>query len=95
MRLVQYKCPSCGANVHVEEGKDRYFCSNCGAELHVDSGEVIVRHVDEAEVIRAKLEVDKEMQRRIEADKAGRSLRRLFIGLIIFVIASIILMRFE
>lgn len=33
MGLLSLKCPSCGANLNVKEGRDDYFCQYCGAKL--------------------------------------------------------------
>ena len=36
MKVRALKCPSCGANISVEEGKDRCFCTYCGTPIIID-----------------------------------------------------------
>ena len=35
--MITKYCKSCGAQVVIDENKDKYFCSSCGAENIVDS----------------------------------------------------------
>lgn len=41
-------CPSCGAPIVFEEGKEDTFCSHCGCQLHRDD-ENIVRRMEHVE----------------------------------------------
>lgn len=36
MRLIDLKCPNCGAQLKIEEGMARAFCMHCGHQLIVD-----------------------------------------------------------
>ena len=50
-------CPQCGANINVDENREKGFCSYCGAPIIVSNeNEHIYRHVDEAELLRAETE---------------------------------------
>ena len=41
------KCPACGANLQVEEGRDRSFCSYSGTQIIMtDENEHIHRHIN-------------------------------------------------
>lgn len=60
-RLISLKCPECGANLSVEEGRTQVFCSYCGTKITINNeNEYIFRNIDEAEVKRA--EADKEIK---------------------------------
>ena len=51
------KCPECGANLPIEEGRDRIFCSYCGTQiLMTNENEQTIRHVDEASIRKTEAE---------------------------------------
>ena len=51
------KCPSCGANLSYEEGREKMFCSFCGTAIVLtNENEHIYRHIDEAEIKQAETE---------------------------------------
>lgn len=57
VKFSSVKCPECGANLPIEEGRERMFCSYCGAQIIMtNENEHTYRHVDEAEVKRAETE---------------------------------------
>lgn len=57
IRLESIKCPDCGANVPMENGKSPKFCSYCGASLLlVNDNEHVYRYIDDAEITRAETE---------------------------------------
>ena len=33
MMSKQIKCPSCGANLDIPDGKSETFCTNCGTKI--------------------------------------------------------------
>lgn len=46
------KCPECGANLPIEEGRSKIFCSYCGCQiLMTNENEHIYRYIDEADII--------------------------------------------
>lgn len=69
-KIISLKCPKCGANLSLEEGRSQYFCSYCGTKFIVDDGierKEEVYHIninantvykDEAKVIKATNEGD-------------------------------------
>ena len=57
VKFTSVKCPECGANLPIEEGREKIFCSYCGTQIIVtNENEHTYRHVDEAEVKRAETE---------------------------------------
>lgn len=54
VKFTSVKCPECGANLPIEEGRERIFCSYCGTPvIMTNENERIIRHVDEAKIKRA------------------------------------------
>lgn len=62
MQVVPIKCPNCGANVYLEEGKVRGFCSNCGGQILIDDG--IQRTIHIVQDKTKEYEIDAYMERR-------------------------------
>ncbi len=57
VKFTSVKCPECGANLPIEEGRKKIFCSYCGTQIIMtNENEHTYRHVDEAEVKRAETE---------------------------------------
>ncbi|MCF0133064.1 MAG: hypothetical protein HUJ72_04290 [Blautia sp.] len=55
--LVQLKCPSCGADLEIQEGRDYTFCQFCGTKVQIQNDhEYVYRHIDEAGLKRAETE---------------------------------------
>lgn len=70
MKLTVLKCPECGANIEIEEGRDFCFCNYCGCKILIDdekkettinkniniakSTTYTKRYINEADVIEAK-----------------------------------------
>ena len=57
VKFTSVKCPECGANLPIEEGKEKMFCSYCGTQvIMTNENEHTFRHVDEAEIKRVEME---------------------------------------
>lgn len=57
VKFTSVKCQECGANLPIEEGREKIFCSYCGTQIIVtNENEHTYRHIDEAEVKRAETE---------------------------------------
>ena len=55
VKFTSVKCPECGANLPIEEGRERVFCSYCGTPVVItNENEKIIRHIDEAKIKRAE-----------------------------------------
>lgn len=57
IKFISVKCPDCGANLDVEEGRKQLFCSYCGAKVIINNdNEYIYRHIDEAKIRQAEID---------------------------------------
>jgi len=45
MKLIQLKCPSCGAKLEVNPSLDKYTCNYCGVTTVLDDEKIIVKNV--------------------------------------------------
>lgn len=57
INLVSIKCPECGADLSVEDGREFSFCSYCGTKVMLSNeNEHIFRNIDEARIKEAETE---------------------------------------
>lgn len=57
MKVIEARCPGCGATVHFELGQKKAFCNYCGSPVAVeDAEEHVTRNIDEADLKRAETE---------------------------------------
>lgn len=42
-RLISLKCPSCGAELNIEDGRDICFCTYCGAKILIEQSDEAVK----------------------------------------------------
>lgn len=57
IQFVSVKCPECGADLSIENGREFAFCSYCGAKIMVSNdNEHIYRTIDEAGIKQAETE---------------------------------------
>lgn len=42
-RLINLKCPSCGAELEIAEGRDICFCTYCGAKILIEQSDTEVK----------------------------------------------------
>ena len=87
-------CPSCGANLPVEEGRNQVFCSYCGTKVLItNENEHIYRHVDDAEIKKTEADSMLELKRLEIAENELVSKRKVnIIKIIISVILGIIML---
>lgn len=51
VRIIPIKCPECGAEQGIEEGRTQAFCSYCGTKFMINNeNEQIFRTIDEARI---------------------------------------------
>ena len=79
VKYVTIKCPECGANLPIEEGRQAVFCSYCGSQVMVvDENEykykyeVTHHHVDEAKIMRAEAEL---LRAKAESEKTAADIK--------------------
>lgn len=55
--LLELKCPSCAAQLSVEDDREFIFCQYCGTKILVsDENKYTYRHIDDADIKRAETE---------------------------------------
>lgn len=59
VKFVSIKCPECGANLPIEEGRKTMFCSYCGRQIMMVNEneykyEVTHHYIDDAKIMRAE-----------------------------------------
>ena len=52
--IHEVKCPSCNANLPIEEGRKMLYCAYCGTQITVtDDNEYTYRYIDEAQIVQS------------------------------------------
>ena len=99
VKFTSVECPSCGAHLSVEEGREKIFCEYCGTQIIVaNENEHTYRQVDEAAIKRAETEQmirlkELELQEKEEErSRKGRTVAYTFA--LIFVILGGVLLLF-
>lgn len=93
------KCPSCGADLPIEEGREKIFCSFCGTPIILtNENEHIYRHIDEAGIKQAETnrmvrmrELDIEERREGRGDNLKKILTTIWLVLSLIVIVICII----
>lgn len=91
MKIIACRCPSCGANLQIEEGKKKVFCTYCGTPILVDDENrtVTYRTVDEARIREA------EMRENIfKSQNDVKRLRTIIIGILAGIVLLAIIASF-
>ena len=53
--LIELKCPSCGANLSIEQEREFAYCQYCGTRILInDNSKFVYRHIDDADIKRAE-----------------------------------------
>lgn len=99
VKFTAIKCPECGANLDMEEGRKQMFCSYCGAKIIMSNeNEFIFHHIDDTEVKKAEIERAVELKklealekRRAAAEKAYKEKQKLTMLLVFFTIVSFLI----
>ena len=95
------RCPECGANLPVEEGRTQIFCSYCGTKVLItNDNEHIYRHIDEAGIKQAETErivrmreLEMEAQRERQRSELKKNLIIIWIAIsLITIVISMVLM---
>lgn len=74
MEFVKLKCPSCGADLNVDNGLDTFFCQYCGAKilLHGQNSDALQA---KAKVKIVETEANKELEMQKEKHRAEKEER--------------------
>lgn len=80
VNVLSVKCPACGANLPIEEGRTQVFCSYCGNKVVVtNENEYIYRHIDEASVKQAETDRIVLLHQLQQDEKDNESRKKLII----------------
>ncbi|SFL50286.1 hypothetical protein SAMN05216390_13621 [Lachnospiraceae bacterium KH1T2] len=97
VKFVAVKCPSCGANLPMEEDRTQMYCSLCGASIIMtNENEHIYRHVDEAELKQAETDrivkiKEMELEERKRLSKEKSKAFKIKIAIVLGIIGSILM----
>lgn len=99
VKFTSVECPSCGAHLSVEEGREKIFCEYCGTQIIVtNENEHTYRQVDEAAIKRAETERMirlKELELQEKEEERSRKGRKVaYTFALIFVILGGVLLLF-
>ena len=92
IRFITVKCPECGADLSIEEGRQQAFCTYCGAKVLIQNeNEFIYRSIDEAKIRQAetnRIVRMRELELEEKRVSQGKGLRNLlFFTWLVFSIA--------
>lgn len=77
LKMIELKCPACGADLSMEEGREQLFCQYCGAKVIVhNENEYIYRHIDEAGIKQAETDRMVQLKQMEMAEKLQEAERR-------------------
>ena len=95
MRLIELKCPNCGAAFQVDADRDFCFCSYCGTKSLIDNGTNRIIHVntyhiqDDAKIKEAEGRVQiAQVQANVEVQKAVQENKKTAMTLIFTLIIA-------
>ena len=92
VNVIALKCPKCGADLQIEQGRTQCFCSYCGSKILLQNeNEYIYRTVDEAKIRETELQAEmyrKEMEARERKCEMSRNFFKK--RLIIYVLLGVI-----
>lgn len=92
VKMVALKCPQCGADLEVKEGRQIMYCMYCGAKIVLDNeNEYIYRYVDEAALEKAEtdrmlMQHELEMEKLKETNRNKRIKRKIIATVILAII---------
>ena len=95
IKLIPMKCPSCGAELSVEEDRKQIFCSFCGCKIIINNeNEYTYRMIDEAGIKQAEVNRDVQMKKyeiyeknRVEKEKRNKI--KFFISILLGIVMLI------
>ena len=85
MKLINLKCPECGAQLKVDPNREFVYCEYCGTKLLLDKEESVSRTIDEAAIRKAEAEEKIEIQK-TKSDQ----IKFIFLGVLSLVLVILI-----
>lgn len=88
IQFVTIRCPECGADLQIEDGREYAFCTYCGARVMIaNDNEHIYRTIDEARIKQA--ETDRMVQiRHLDMEEKSSGMRKTL--MVIWIIVTLI-----
>lgn len=87
IKFISIKCPECGAELQIEDGRDYAFCTYCGARVMISNdNEQIVRTIDEARIKQAENERIIRLKE-LEIQEKSSILKKILIG--VWLVATV------
>lgn len=84
MKIIEFKCPHCGADLTVEEGRSTLFCQYCGGKLVLDEfDKKTVRIINDAELEKVKAEKELTIAKIEYRIKRNKTIRKIGAALLI------------
>ena len=91
MKFYKMQCPSCGANLEVENELDSFFCKYCGTKIYVaEQDPEIVKAKASVRITNTNAELEHaKMQHELELKKQeeSKNIRDIVLGLVLTPIA--------
>lgn len=87
MKVYSIKCPECGANLNIEEGRETCYCSYCGTRACLDD-EIIKSHIRVTDDARIR---EAEANEKIKIAEARTNSQTLMLTMAILAIVCIVL----
>lgn len=92
IKLVEIKCPNCGATLNYEEGRKVLYCQYCGEKILIDDDhEYTYHHIDDADIKRAETDQMVKMRWLEMEERERRRYFRAAVGLCIICAALVII----
>lgn len=87
MKIIDIKCPKCGGELHIGEGRKDCFCEYCGSHLYFDDENRTFTRIIRDEAKLKELEIEEENRKKSEAkdQKASKHRKRLAISFIVWL----------
>lgn len=92
INLISVKCPQCGADLSVENGREFSFCSYCGTKVMMSNeNEHIYRNIDEARIKEAETE-RMVLMRQLDMEEKSSVSKKLLVAIWILGTAILIIL---
>ena len=96
MKLISLRCPECGANLNIKDGREECFCEYCGTKIKINDDTVhTYKTVDEAKIREVEAEKEIRLKELEQAEKLRNDKKQLakilgIAGLICFILGMLI-----
>ena len=87
MKIIDIKCPKCGRELHIGEGRKDCFCEYCGSHLYFDDENRTFTRIirDEAKLKELEIEEENRKKKEIKDLRASKHRKRLALSFIVWL----------